>query len=127
MMTQAPLFKCSHYGQRRQGDPALNEVDSEMGGTLYWKEKNITMTKPSPKRKVMVFGHDGLSLKVLLPLVEKSELPNFARYLQNGAHGILQSMTNMTTGPTWTSFATGCQPKQHGILHDFHHHLNTYQ
>lgn len=77
-------------------------------------------------RKVMVIGLDGLTLKVLQPLVKAGELPTFARLLQGGAHGVLRSVTNMTTGPTWASFATGRSPLQHGILHDFHHRPDAY-
>jgi len=78
------------------------------------------------QNKVMVIGLDGLTLKVLLPLVQSGQLPTFARLLANGAHTVLHSVTNMTTGPTWASFATGCQPQQHGILHDFHHSRDSY-
>lgn len=77
-------------------------------------------------RKVMVIGLDGMTLKVLLPLVKAGELPAFARLLRSGAYGVLLSVTNMTTGPTWASFATGCSPLQHGILHDFHHQPDAY-
>lgn len=78
-------------------------------------------------RKVMVIGLDGLTLQMLLPLVAQGQLPTFARLLATGAHGVLQSVTNMTTGPTWASFATGCLPHRHGILHDFHHLADGYQ
>jgi predicted AlkP superfamily phosphohydrolase/phosphomutase len=82
--------------------------------------------KPSASRKVMAIGLDGLTLKVLLPLVEAGALPTFARLLQSGAHGVLRSVTNMTTAPTWASFATGCRPSKHGILQDFHHQTDAY-
>src|SRR5690349_6377773 len=72
-------------------------------------------------RKVMVIGLDGLTLKIRLPLVAADQLPAFARLLRGGAYGELRSVSNMTTGPTWASFATGCGPERHGILHDFHH------
>jgi len=78
------------------------------------------------RRRVMVIGLDGLTLKLLLPLAAAGELPTFARLLQGGAHGELRSVTNMTTGPTWASFATGCGPARHGILHDFHHQPGSY-
>jgi predicted AlkP superfamily phosphohydrolase/phosphomutase len=83
--------------------------------------------KFTPKHKVLVIGLDGLSLDVLLPMISNGELPTFAALIQCGAHGILKSVTNMTTGPTWGSFATGCSPQTHGILHDFHHQPNSYQ
>ncbi len=54
------------------------------------------------------------------------KLPTFARLLRGGAYGELRSVTNMTTGPTWASFATGCGPTGHGILHDFHHQPGSY-
>ena len=76
--------------------------------------------------RVMVIGLDGMTLKVLLPLAAAGKLPTFARLLQDGAHGVLRSVTNMATGPTWASFATGCRPAKHGILHDFHHHQDSY-
>lgn len=78
-------------------------------------------------RKVMVIGLDGLTLQMLLPFVEQERLPNFARLLATGTHGVLRSVTNMTTGPTWATFATGCLPHRHGILHDFHHLADSYQ
>jgi predicted AlkP superfamily phosphohydrolase/phosphomutase len=74
----------------------------------------------------MVIGLDGLTLKVLLPMVEAGALPTFARLLGSGAWGVLCSVTNMTTGPTWASFATGCHPRKHGVLHDFHHQPDAY-
>jgi predicted AlkP superfamily phosphohydrolase/phosphomutase len=74
----------------------------------------------------MVIGLDGLTLKVLRPMVQAGRLPTFARLLRSGAWGVLRSVTNMTTGPTWASFASGCYPRKHGILHDFHHQLDSY-
>ena len=63
------------------------------------------MQEPSARRKVMVIGLDGLTLKILLPLVAAGELPALVRLLRSGAYGELRSVTNMTTGPTWASFA----------------------
>lgn len=77
-------------------------------------------------RPVMVIGLDGLTLDILLPLVDAGELPTFAYLLQTGTYGTLRSVTNMTTGPTWASFATGCRPRTHGIVHDFHHSADGY-
>ncbi|WP_129673963.1 alkaline phosphatase family protein [Candidatus Chloroploca sp. Khr17] len=82
---------------------------------------------PAIRRKVMVIGLDGLTLKLLLPLVAAGQLPTFARLLREGAHGVLRSVTNMTTGPTWASFATGCEPVRHAVLHDFHHRHDSYE
>jgi predicted AlkP superfamily phosphohydrolase/phosphomutase len=77
--------------------------------------------------KVMLIGLDGLTLQRLLPLAAAGKLPTFSRLLQTGAHGELRSVTNMTTGPTWAAFSTGCTPERHGIYHDFHHRADSYQ
>jgi predicted AlkP superfamily phosphohydrolase/phosphomutase len=74
----------------------------------------------------MAIGLDGTALKVLLPLANAGELPTFAGLLQRGAYGVLRSVTNLATGPTWASFATGCRPHEHGVLHDFHHQIDAY-
>ncbi|HRA67817.1 MAG TPA: alkaline phosphatase family protein, partial [Caldilinea sp.] len=84
------------------------------------------MSEPR-RRKVMLVGLDGLTLQRLLPLAAAGKLPAFSHLLRIGAHGILTSVTNMTTGPTWASFSTGCNPERHGIYHDFHHRCNGYQ
>ncbi|HBY97185.1 MAG TPA: hypothetical protein DEP84_25115, partial [Chloroflexi bacterium] len=78
------------------------------------------------RRPVMVIGLDGLTLDLLLPMVATGALPTFGRLLQRGAFGMLRSVTNMSTGPTWATFATGCTPEHHGILHDFHHRPGSY-
>lgn len=79
------------------------------------------------RRKVMVIGLDGLTLKMLRPLVAEGRLPTFARLMADGTSGILHSVGNMTTGPTWASFATGCLPQNHGIPHDFFHLSEGYR
>lgn len=73
-----------------------------------------------PRPKLMVIGLDGLTLERLLPQVAAGELPTFRRLLDRGMSGRLRSVGNMATGPTWASFATGCLPPAHGILHDFY-------
>lgn len=77
-------------------------------------------------RKVVVIGLDGLTLDVLLPLAATGVLPTFDHVLRTGAYGLLRSVTNMSTGPTWATFATGSTPQHHGILHDFHHQSDAY-
>ncbi len=83
-------------------------------------------TPDERRRKVMVLGLDGLTLDLLRPWVAAGHLPAFARLLSSGAHGVLRSVTNMATGPTWASFATGCSPCRHGVLHDYHHRRDRY-
>ena len=85
-----------------------------------------SLPEDSGRRKVMAVGLDGLTLDLLLPLARSGALPTFARLLGQGQYGILHSVTNTATGPTWASFATGCEPPRHGNLHDFHHVTGRY-
>jgi len=71
------------------------------------------VTQQPHRPRLMALGLDGLSLQVLLPLAQAGELPHFARLLERGAWGMLLSVANITTGPTWSSFSTGCSPAHH--------------
>ncbi len=66
--------------------------------------------------KVFVLGVDGGTLDVILPLVERGKLPNFARLIREGAWGELQSTVPPSSGPAWASFQTGKEPSSHGIF-----------
>lgn len=72
-----------------------------------------------PKRfehKVFVFGIDGATFDLIKPWVARSELPNFARLMEKGCHGNLESVMPPLTTPAWASFATGKNPGKHGIF-----------
>jgi predicted AlkP superfamily phosphohydrolase/phosphomutase len=67
-------------------------------------------------RKVFVLGLDGATLDVMLPMVEKGELPAFKEIIANGGYGRLRSVTPPLSPPAWVSFATGKNPGKNGIL-----------
>ena len=66
-------------------------------------------------KKVMVIGIDGGTFAVILPLIKKGKLPNFAKLINNGAWGDLRSSVPPVTPPAWVSFMTGQCPGKHGI------------
>jgi len=68
------------------------------------------------RRKVFVVGLDGATFDIILPLVEKGELPNFEKMMREGAWGELESTVPPFSGPAWTSFQTGKTPANHGIF-----------
>ncbi len=68
--------------------------------------------------RVVVFGVDGLTFRVLHPLMERGELPNFQRLSQDGCEAVLESKYPPLTPPAWLSLATGLKPAGHGI-YDF--------
>jgi len=70
--------------------------------------------------RVLVVGIDGGTFDLILPWAEAGELPNMARMIDLGVHGLLESTTPPVTAPAWTTFATGVNPGKHGVF-DFIH------
>src|SRR5438105_8230279 len=68
--------------------------------------------------RTVVFGADGLTFRVLHPLMERGELPNFKKLQQEGCEAILESKYPPLTPPAWVSLSTGLKPARHGI-YDF--------
>src|SRR5947209_12476852 len=68
--------------------------------------------------RTVVFGADGLTFRVLHPLMERGELPNFQKLQQEGCEAILESKYPPLTPPAWTSLSTGLKSAKHGV-YDF--------
>ncbi len=68
--------------------------------------------------RVLLFGIDGLTFRVLDPFIERGLLPNFQRVRDQGTQGILKSVTPPMTPPAWMSISTGLPPSGHGV-YDF--------
>src|SRR6266487_4596323 len=68
--------------------------------------------------RTVIFGVDGLTFRVLHPLIERGELPNFQKIAQEGCEAILESKYPPLTPPAWTSLSTGLKPARHGV-YDF--------
>jgi predicted AlkP superfamily phosphohydrolase/phosphomutase len=83
---------------------------------LYSKEKIFQRRRVN--LRVFLFGVDGLTFRVLDPLMERGLLPNFQRVQEGGVHGILKSTTPPLTPPAWMSISTGMSPAKHGV-YDF--------
>jgi hypothetical protein len=69
--------------------------------------------------KVALVGLDGADWRVLRPMVEKGELPTFARMMREGASGSLATFKDSNSAVIWTSIYTGTLPSVHGVL-DFY-------
>jgi len=79
--------------------------------------------------KVLVIGLDGGTYDILLPLMERGYLPRMKAMWQQGSWGRLASTIPPFTAAAWSTFATGQNPGQHGILSfqkqdRFHYHEN---
>lgn len=66
--------------------------------------------------RVFVIGLDGATLDLIEPWVRAGLLPNFQRLMAEGSYGSLRSTTPPMTAPAWTSFMTGKNPGQHGLI-----------
>ena len=73
---------------------------------------NTTPANP----RVLVTGLGGAPFALLKPMATQAWLPNIARVLAEGSHGILNSTIPPLTAPAWTSFLTGQAPGRHGVF-----------
>jgi predicted AlkP superfamily phosphohydrolase/phosphomutase len=68
--------------------------------------------------KAFIFGIDGATFDVILPLVERGKLPNLGGLIRQAAWGPMRSTIHPITPAAWSSFATGRNPGKHGV-YDF--------
>lgn len=66
--------------------------------------------------RAVIFGVDGLSFRVLHPLIKRGDLPNFARLQREGVEAEFISAIPAVTPPAWMSLATGLKPAKHGVF-----------
>jgi predicted AlkP superfamily phosphohydrolase/phosphomutase len=65
---------------------------------------------------LLIIGLDGATFDVLDPLIARGKMPNLARLKEQACWGRLQSTVPPFTAPAWSSFITGMNPGQHGII-----------
>jgi predicted AlkP superfamily phosphohydrolase/phosphomutase len=65
---------------------------------------------------VLLIGIDGASWGTVRDGALAGRFPAFARFLNEGAAGPLQSLESMASPSVWTTIATGRAPEQHGIV-----------
>ena len=69
--------------------------------------------------RLIVFGVDGGTLDIVRPLAARGLLPNFARIMDQGIVGELDSTFPPMTFPAFTTFMTGKNPGGHGVFDFF--------
>jgi predicted AlkP superfamily phosphohydrolase/phosphomutase len=77
--------------------------------------------------KILIIGIDGATFSLITPWVEAGKLPHFARLMNEGAWGNLDSTIPPLTSPAWTSFMTGKNPGKHGLFHFISPKNNSYE
>jgi len=70
-------------------------------------------------KKLIVFGLDGATFDIILPLVKEGKLPNIERLIKNGVYGTLESSIPPVTFPAWKCYSTGKKPSTLGVYHFF--------
>jgi len=65
-------------------------------------------------RKVLIIGLDGATWTNLRPWIDEGKLPHLGRLVAEGASGPLTTTIPPVSASAWVSFATGCNPGQHG-------------
>lgn len=70
----------------------------------------------SPRKRVVFLGVDGATWKMLEPMMAEGKLPNFARLIQDGTSGVLESTTPINSSVAWASFMTGTNAGKHGVF-----------
>ena len=73
------------------------------------------MALEANNRKVLVIGWDAADWRVINPLLEKGEMPNLQKLMDNGAYGNVSTLEPAISPMLWTSIATGKRPFKHGI------------
>ena len=75
----------------------------------------MKLTSP-PAPRVLVIGLDGATYDLLTPWARSGRMPNLARLMQKSALAVVNSTRPYITPVAWTTFQTGCDPAEHGIL-----------
>jgi predicted AlkP superfamily phosphohydrolase/phosphomutase len=65
--------------------------------------------------RVLLFGVDGLTLRLVKPLMAQGHMPHFRRIYEGGAHALLRAPLPPLAASVWTSLVTGLPPARHGI------------
>ena len=78
----------------------------------------------SNNKKVLIIGLDGFTWTLGDAFMREGIMPNLAKLVASGGHGLLQSVTPYETGPAWSSFQTGCHPGKTGVF-AFHNYDRT--
>lgn len=81
------------------------------------------MQKP---KRVMIIGLDGVPLELVRRWAAAGFLPTLQGLMDRGTTGNLRSTIPPTSGPSWSSFATGMNPGKTGIYDFLYRREGTY-
>lgn len=79
------------------------------------EEIATAMTQADPQTRVAVIGWDGAEWSIIDELLERGDLPNLRRLVDEGVSAPFRSLPSTKSPLVWTSIATGKVPEKHGI------------
>jgi predicted AlkP superfamily phosphohydrolase/phosphomutase len=94
--------------------------------SYLWPPESSEMLKLAQQQdagtfeRVLVLGMDGLDAGLVEAMMARGELPNFAKLAKLGGYSRLETSNPPESPVAWSTIATGCGPKEHGI-YDFLH------
>lgn len=88
----------------------------EMPDAARPQPKAATVAADFPARKVAVIGIDGADWSVIQPMIAAGELPNLARLVATGRHGVLRSLVPTYSPVVWATIFSGEPPEVHGLV-----------
>ncbi len=65
--------------------------------------------------KVLVYGMDGATWRVIRPMMEKGRMRNLRSLMERGSYGVLHSLEPMISPMLWTTISSGKVPEKHGV------------
>ncbi len=66
-------------------------------------------------KKLYVVGFDGATWRFIRPLIQRGEMPNFQRLVEEGTSGELTSTIPFQSAAAWVTFMTGKNSGKHGV------------
>jgi len=87
-------------------------------GYRFIQEK--TMLQSDFDGRIIILAFDGMSPRILEPMMAAGKLPHFAQLAGEGSYHHMATTNPAQTPVAFTSFATGVNPGEHG-LYDFIH------
>ncbi len=77
--------------------------------------------------KVIVFGLDGATFRLLTPWMDAGHLPRLRAIRDAGVSGLLESSIPPVTAPAWQCFMTGKNPGKHGVHYWLRRKADSYE
>lgn len=74
------------------------------------------MSTQAPHNKMLVIGLDGAPHPLIEQWAAEGHLPHIAALIERGSLSVLNSTVPPHSPPAWSSFITGVNPGQHGVL-----------